>query len=151
MSQKFVDLTRHTASTMKSIACLPFVVSIAYAAQIKGMLNKNEIPSSGKDWITLDNGVEFQPGEEVDPRIEHVRKLWGSNKQTDEPVFVDGTETYYDEYAQAWRLLGFYIDCNYCEGADGNNEVTCVEEGKDTTCQRFLLWAAVSVQILLLS
>lgn len=82
-------------------------------------------------------------------------------------VFLDGAETYYDgalkwlltlalpkmgclliisslclllniEYAQAWRALGFYIDCNYegDGGGDGDN-------GGDD-CKRLLLWAAVS-------
>ena len=77
-----------------------------------------------------------------------------------EQAMIDSTETYYDgtsgcsspadsgfssntnpfmvcqypswtDYAQAWRSLGFYIDCTYSSG-DGSG------------CQRFILWAAVS-------
>ena len=29
-----------------------------------------------------------------------------------ETEFIDGSSTYYNDYAQAWRLLGFHTDCN---------------------------------------
>ena len=128
---------------MKHITLFSLIVTHGSAVQWKGYLTPDSIPNSGKNWITLDNGIEFQPGEDVDPRIEHVRRLWGttSNKM-DTPVFVDGTDTYYNDYAQAWRLLGMYMDCHYC--ANGGTEATCIQNGKSPSCQRFLLWAAVS-------
>jgi hypothetical protein len=43
--------------------------------------------------------------------------------------FVDSRNTYYDGYQQAWRYLGFYVDCYTKEGTK--------------VCQRYLLWAAV--------
>eukprot|EP00934_Nitzschia_sp_Nitz4_P008795 Nitzschia sp. Nitz4//scaffold28_size193895//122490//123920//NITZ4_001669-RA/size193895-augustus-gene-0.296-mRNA-1//1//CDS//3329545994//8785//frame0 len=112
------------------------------AGKIKGLLKKNDIPSSDKDWVTFDNGVMFQPGDDVDVPLEHVRKLWSSNEESGASVFVDGTETYYDDYAQAWRLLGFYIDCGHCEDDSYSSESLCIANGQDTTCQRYLLWAA---------
>jgi hypothetical protein len=127
---------------MKTLMILPLSATLASAVQLKGYLPKENIPASSKEWVTLDNGVEFQPSEDVDPRLDHVRKLWGSNGKMDDPAFVDGTETYYDEFAQAWRLLGFYIDCNHCD--DGSNEASCVQQGQEPVCQRYLLWAAVS-------
>jgi hypothetical protein len=80
-----------------------------------------------------------------DPKLQslqtqHLRQLWGRQYDLQAPadsIFVDGTETYYDEYAQAWRFLGFYQDCDAC--ADGS--VDCVG---NTICQRYALWAAVS-------
>lgn len=45
---------------------------------------------------------------------------------------ADSTETYYSEDAQAWRMLGLYMDC--AKQDDGTS-----------LCERFLLWAAVSV------
>ncbi|GAX29311.1 hypothetical protein FisN_16Hh255 [Fistulifera solaris] len=42
--------------------------------------------------------------------------------------FVDSRNTYYDGYQQAWRYLGFYVDCYTKEGTK--------------VCQRYLLWAA---------
>ena len=71
---------------------------------------------------------------------------------------VDGAETVYDDFALAWRFLGFYTDCNVCledddnkEGGGDNDEYVadvpsgCVVDnnGKDTTvCRRYALWAA---------
>ena len=114
--------------------------------QMNGMLNQNDIPDSGKDWISLPNGVQFQPGnsdghEEDEVRLDNLRKLafngfqnggrngdeYSTNPQLNQ-AFIDGSETYYNEYAQAWRLLGWYIDCDSCEmaaegqgGNDNNN------------------------------
>jgi hypothetical protein len=113
-----------------------------------GGLNK-DLFNSGKDWVTLDNGVEFQPGQEMDPRIEHVRKLWSAGDHQDpyDVVFLDGGETYYDDYSQAWRALGFYIDCDAKESdAYRRRRARSLEEEEytPTGCRRYMLWAAVS-------
>ena len=116
------------------------------AEKMEGIYRKaSEIPSTGKDWVTLDSGIEFQAAPDADPRIEHVRKLWRSNKDNETPpMFLDGTETYYDENAQAWRLLGFYVDCDACGGDENYNPAECAQlDDDESTCQRFLLWAAV--------
>ena len=44
---------------------------------------------------------------------------------------VETVETVYAEEAQAWRMLGLYMDCE-------------AQEDGTTVCERFLLWAAVS-------
>lgn len=44
---------------------------------------------------------------------------------------VDTTESYYSEEAQAWRMLGLYMDCE-------------TQDDGSSLCQRYLLWAAVS-------
>jgi len=93
------------------------------------------MPNTGEQWTTLRNGMEFQPAANLSPLAkEHLRQLT-ENADTQgsfQTMFVDGTETYYDEYSQAWRALGFYIDCDY-QGEDGSS----------SGCQRFMLWAAV--------
>ena len=112
--------------------------------RLNGALSKDDIPDSGRDWVSLPNGVQFQPGptdgknEEENERLEYLRKLAfdgftsnnaesssgvQSNPQLSQ-VFVDGTETYYDEWAQAWRVLGWYIDCDACDEQyeDGDND-----------------------------
>lgn len=43
-------------------------------------------------------------------------------------VFADSEYSYYDGHQQAWRMLGFYVDCDSSQG----------------TCTRYLLWALVS-------
>ena len=56
--------------------------------------------------------------------------------------FIEGMGEY-DEYQQAWRLLGFMIDCNeimfdddYVASGGSGDEVT------DEGCARYVLWAA---------
>ena len=120
------------------------------------------------EWVTLENGMEFQPAQGLDPPMEYVRKLSFSSKGFESnpfaEIFVDGTETHYDEYAQAWRALGFYIDCDaqnydyyyydnrdkYKEdnenGNNGNNNNNGNDPENNIGCQRFMLWAAVSSQ-----
>lgn len=123
----------------------------SFAVKRDGLIRKSEIPNSGQDWVSLPSGVEFQPAldENDDPRVaaamdEARGRFLGSSYSTQ---FVDGTETYYDPYSQAWRLLGFYIDCNAQQDGgrrrleeDGDGE----DGDGDEVCTRMLLWAAVS-------
>ncbi len=120
------------------------------------MLSKENMPSStGEQWQTGKNGVEFQPAEKLSPLAqEHLRRLTGRDRNFKAAYandMLDGAETYYDEYAQAWRALGMYIDCDAC---DEENTGGCVQgydedrrlSGDDASvlCARYMLWAAVS-------
>lgn len=89
---------------------------------------------------------------------ENLRKLsWNHTKTIAHQVtgaFVDGAETLYDDHSLAWRFLGFYTDCNVCvDGGDGDDDngnydeelmdaAECAENGQDTVCRRYALWAA---------
>lgn len=53
-------------------------------------------------------------------------------------TFVNG-EVDWDEYQQAWRYLGFYIDCDSSADDDAS-----WDGGTGEGCTRFLIWAAVS-------
>ena len=72
--------------------------------QMNGMLNQNDIPDSGKDWISLPNGVQFQPSasgnsEQDEVRLDNLRKLafngfsnrgeYSMNPQLSQP-YIDG-------------------------------------------------------------
>ena len=46
------------------------------------------------------------------------------------------------EDAQAWRALGFYIDCDY-DGAEDYRRSRNLEADDRSGCLRFILWAAV--------
>ena len=102
--------------------------------------------SPDSTWYSMsDGGLEFQPASNKFARL----LLSGTGSTSGyESEFIDGSETYYNDYAQAWRLLGFYIDCN----APHNNFNECggEDDGQDSqddsqpACQRYLLWAAVS-------
>ena len=128
-------------------------------ASIKGLLDKNNLPTTGQDWISLGDksafGLEYQPNDFDDEDPATARRLrairdrtllsWGTKDYSNQ--FIDGGETYYDEYSQAWRLLGFYIDCDSpyeregdCDGGGGGGNDN--DEGEN--CPRYLLWAAVS-------
>lgn len=91
-----------------------------------------------------------------------------------EDYFADGLETQYNDYAQAWRYLGIYVDCDAQEeqrrrrledgeeeegddaaaegddaaGDDQEEEQQDAEEEEeaeeDKYCYRYLLWGAVS-------
>jgi hypothetical protein len=145
------DTNKLHYKTMKLLWTLSALTGLASAVKRNTnggfRTNKKDLHNTGRDWVTLDNGVQFQPGRDMDPRIEHVRKLWSGNQDVDpyHEVFIDGGETYYDEYSQAWRALGFYIDCDANE-ADYYDERRRSLQGEDEQggCLRYMLWAAVS-------
>ena len=63
--------------------------------------------------------------------------------------YADTAQTYYDGYAQAWRYLGWYVDCNggssryYSRSHNSHNSGDSSYIGNNY-CQRYLMWAAVS-------
>ena len=132
---------------MNSLITISAFAGVAAGAKINGVLTKETLPSTGRNWVTLDNGVEFQPSKELDPNLKYVRKLWRSKhdkfqEDSFSKMFVDGTETYYDQYSQAWRVLGFFIDCDACD--DDKGGAGCVNNNNNNNgCLRYLLWAAV--------
>lgn len=119
-----------------------------------------QLPStSSEDWISLANGLEFQPGHQDsnDPRMQAARdeaqsRLLGSSSSTAwsstpySSLFADSQNTNYDGYQQAWRYMGFYIDCSTANSNNnGNNNHRDLKEGEggNMGCTRYLLWAAV--------
>lgn len=68
--------------------------------------------------------------------------IYGTN------AYADSSQTYYDGYAQAWRYLGWYVDCNggssryydrseHSHSGSGDQQVY-----GNNYCQRYLMWAA---------
>lgn len=55
--------------------------------------------------------------------------------------FVEGMSEY-DEYQQAWRLLGFMIDCNTVNDDDYEASGGSGDSVTDEGCARYVLWAA---------
>jgi hypothetical protein len=130
-----------------SFACLASM-AIAAAAKVVPHGKLSELPTTGEEWTTLQNGMEFQPSANLSPIAQyHLRRLTTDEDNSFQKIFVDGTETYYDEYAQAWRALGWYIDCDFVAENNDNNDSNDSNDNNDNQgsgCQRFLLWAAVS-------
>ena len=106
-------------------------------------------PSTGKEWVSLNQGAEFQPApaaKDATPTQQRalrqaqdrfLEEQSGAEQQTS---YVDSQETYYDAYAQAWRYVGFYTDCNPAQ----DNHRRQLNEDEESACVRYLLWAAVS-------
>jgi hypothetical protein len=114
---------------------------------------KSRIPSTGNEWVSLKDGVEFQPAmDHEDPKVskavEQARLRFLSQTSEGESSayetqFIDGSETYYAVLSQAWRYIGFFVDCN---GISRDNRM--LEEGNGgDACGRYLLWAAVSIYL----
>jgi hypothetical protein len=135
------------ASTMIPLLSILATMTVASAAA--------DAPDMNGNWFSLEKGssLEFQPSNDAALH----RSLGGGGTTAGstsgyESQFVDGSETYYNDYAQAWRLLGFYTDCN----APHNNQNECSDRrqrhrqlngggnnaGETPACQRYLMWAA---------
>jgi hypothetical protein len=144
---------------MPSVQSL-FVIMIVSLVQssIASSLNKDFNLPTNKEWMSLTKSVDFMPANtENSPFLRNAQKRL-LNYYKDE--FVDGLETQYDDYAQAWRYLGIFVDCSVyadnnrrkldeaaAEGDDVADEADAaaaevVDDG--ITCKRYLLWAAVS-------
>jgi hypothetical protein len=154
-------------ATMSSFQMLLVIMIVSLVqSSIASTLNNDFNLPVDKEWMSLTESVDFMPSNN-----EHSSFLRNAQKRLlnyyrDE--FVDGLETQYDDYAQAWRYLGLYVDCSVyadnkrrfleeAEAQDDNvadeaaaddvaeeaaEEEEVVDDGK--TCKRYLLWAAVS-------
>ncbi len=121
-------------------------------------------PSTGEAWVTLGQGLEFQPSAHQDwnnPKLRAARdeaqsRLLGGSTSSytstaaTATLFVDSQYREYNGYQQAWRYMGFYIDCstaNQAEHKDDHHRHLPGEDdhggGGSMGCTRYLLWAAV--------
>jgi hypothetical protein len=143
-----------SSSLIVTLAAMLVAASTAADASPPVLHSRDSLPQGSDYWVPLNDGGAFQPATDQDASPEKARRLREAQRHflaTEESAvpsftsydqqFVDGAETYYDEYAQAWRMLGFYIDCD-----EVNNDRRRLE-GDGDGCQRYLLWAAVRVQM----
>ena len=94
----------------------------------------------------LEEGEVEDAEEEQQPASSSTRE---DNSQYRVQPFVEGVSDY-DAYQQAWRMLGFMIDCNtvsaYDQSQNNNNNNNGHSNDNDGTgegCTRYVLWAAV--------
>eukprot|EP00535_Pseudo-nitzschia_heimii_P009854 CAMPEP_0197173388 /NCGR_PEP_ID=MMETSP1423-20130617/344_1 /TAXON_ID=476441 /ORGANISM="Pseudo-nitzschia heimii, Strain UNC1101" /LENGTH=498 /DNA_ID=CAMNT_0042622203 /DNA_START=192 /DNA_END=1688 /DNA_ORIENTATION=- len=104
-------------------------------------------------WLSISEGVEFMPNTNLPPLPksslarklemedgeEHTTGAWEEYDPYSVQPFVEGMSEY-DEYQQAWRLLGFMIDCNSVDDDDGSGSGS--EDVTEDGCARYVLWAA---------
>ena len=129
-----------------------WLLLVATVASSMAAATANTPPSTGQEWVSLHANAEFQPAapaKDASPtqqralRQAQERFLQDeSSAQTEQQTsFVDSQETYYDAYAQAWRYVGFYTDCNPAQDDHRRH----LNEGEEASaCVRYLIWAAVS-------
>jgi hypothetical protein len=114
-------------------------------------IKKEDLPVTGNEWVSLDQTSEFLAAENVPlrnfgypPRRRNLEEDETEQAQEDNTQyrvqpFVEGISDY-DENQQAWRLLGFMIDCDdKYSGSDDDNY--------GSGCSRYVLWAAVRTQV----
>jgi hypothetical protein len=130
------------------------------------MINEEDLPinDSQNKWQSLNKDVEFIPADGISSDVvqrfleqgdysysygeeEETTSAYGGmsgmDKVYDVEPFAYGVDEY-DEYQQAWRLMGFIIDCNpmvdddyYENGGSGSGD-----QGTEDGCSRYVLWAA---------
>lgn len=120
------------------------LLTVVSANSFGDIHSENDFEQDSGRWFSLDHGVEFLPNERdafYNPnlRLAQHRFLTAANKS---PYVAQ--DAYYSGYAQAWRMLGFYVECDESQKDDGerNHRVRQLEEYQIATCQRYLLWAA---------
>lgn len=67
----------------------------------------------------------------------------GSSSAYSSSVLVDPSQ-YYDKWAQAYRMLGGYIDCDHDKSDDSHDSGDNNGGDGDGACARWMMWAAVS-------
>lgn len=124
------------------------------------LIHEEDLPveNAGEKWQSLNDRVEFIPADGVDRKLLQRFLDQSEYSQTEEQAYggMTGMESIYDvepfaygvdeydEYQQAWRLMGFIVDCNpmvdddyYQGGGSGSGD-----QGTEDACARYVLWAA---------
>lgn len=127
---------------------------------------KNYNPQQDKNWMSVSEDVEFLPLMKNNNNEKARRKVMKANtasrslEEDEADEAYDGTTTgaytnydpfsvqpfvegmnEYDEYQQAWRLLGFMIDCNTADDDDEGSHQSG-DEITESGCARYVVWAA---------
>jgi hypothetical protein len=138
------------------MAPLQSLLLVTVASLVSARSNSMTPPSTGQDWISMAQGIEFQPAAAEEGSTEHQQRalrhaqmrFLADESQQQQPQqqlsYVDSMETYYDAYAQAWRYVGFYTDCGPVQDDHRRRRNRKLNEDEEDPCVRYLLWAAVS-------
>lgn len=101
---------------------------------------RNKLPRVPKGKL---EAVDAETVEKLSQQHRHLNWFSGNGGSNaySSGVYVDPSQ-YYDKWAQAYRMLGGFIDCdhdmseNSGDSGDGN-------DGGNTACSRWMMWAAV--------
>jgi hypothetical protein len=135
-------------------------------------LAKFEKPGDTLDtnqWTSLSKDVQFLPVLEQKQRLQqhqHQQQVRGRERRLrkldeEEDMMEEAVEynpynlqpfnealSDYNQYQQAWRMLGFMIDCDTTDGESRqyqSHDRSGDEGVQDDGCVRFVVWAAVSI------
>jgi hypothetical protein len=154
---------------------VPWVEAILPRLQMKdlsALISNQQTPimrDGTNQWMSLDPSMEYMP---VISHNNHrtlqngnnaasLQFYYGDLQDNNNQALDDNSNPYriqpftsgvndYDEYQQAWRMLGFMIDCDVHDGdewREGAQQSHSRDDNDGTTsdgCERFILWAAVS-------
>lgn len=161
MTMRFYFVILALISAARAAENMPFI----RMRDLQGVANPEQA-----QWLSMSRDVEFLPVDDL-PNKRSIRRKralqededgdqeeendqdadgvgtgkWEDYNPYSVQPFVEGVGDY-DEYQQAWRLLGFMIDCNSVP-ADYDNQSGSQSQDEDATdqgCARYILWAAVS-------
>jgi hypothetical protein len=145
----FVLLTTFNPSLILSLIGISLQPSFAVRDFIpKSELSKLIPASRENDWVSWDEDSEFLPAERSGSAFatELARRMLSSSSTTNNPyssqAYVNG-DYEYNGYQQAWRYLGFMIDCNQIDSSSKRDLKS--GSGDQITgegCSRYVLWAA---------
>lgn len=88
----------------------------------------------------------------TDEEVSNLRKRerdlnWFSNNVETDPysasILADPSQEY-DKWAQAYRMLGGFIDCDHKKSNDRHHSQDNNRQNDDKACSRWMMWAAVS-------
>ena len=68
----------------------------------------------------------------------------GTTNGMDTPSYMAAVDEYYDPFAQGYRMLGGFIDCDNQSDGGGSGD----NNGGDGACSRWMMWAAVSQNLI---
>lgn len=124
------------------------------------LMREEDLPieNAHSKWISLNEDVEFIPADNIDRRTVHrfleQGNYYAEMEEEDTYGGMEGMESIYnvepfingdgdyDEYQQAWRLMGFIIDCYPMNDDDYYQNSGSGDKGTEDACARYVLWAA---------
>ena len=112
--------------------------------------SSSKIPKSGKlrSMKPDSDSLQSMSRDEVDNVISKNRELWGvssgiSTNAYDISTTMADPGAEYDEWQQAYRTLGAFVDCDHSWGGDSHSGD---DNNGDRGCNRWMMWASVSNQ-----
>jgi hypothetical protein len=113
-------------------------------------------------WVKVSHNIAFQRSDNLisDDRLkmkmdyatnEAVRRLMDKSKKSANHSFgvspyengMQNSGIYWSSYQLAWRLLGYYVDCNQKGNQDKKNRDLKKEDEGNGGCTRYVMYAVV--------